>query len=126
MTDPRKPGHIDEPEGTRPPVWRRSKRDLANVVWISFLTASVATMVFFAMVDPEVLSGYNTLGWHISRQTGYAFGFFGLWLLTGITSFLSVYLVRTERRARDFPAVHGQASAHTAPDDSADPDRRDP
>ena len=90
----------------RPPVWRRSKRDVANIIWISFLTASIATMVFFAMVDPEVLSGYNTLGWHIS--------------------FLSVYLVRTERRARDVPAIHGQESADASADDSANPDRRDP
>lgn len=124
MTDPRTPEHIDKPEGKQSPVWRRSKRDFANVVWISFLTAAVATMVFFSMVDPEVLSGNNTLGWEISRQTGYAFGFFGLWLLTGITSFLSVYLVRTERRAGDYPDVQGREMSDADPDDEATADRR--
>ena len=57
-------------------------------------------MVFFSMVDPDVLSGYNTLGWQISRQTGYAFGFFGFWALTALASFLSVFLVRTETRRK--------------------------
>lgn len=60
-------------------------------------------MVFFASVDPEVLSGNNTLGWEISRQSGYALGFFGFWVLTAVTSLLTIFLVRTERRAKDFP-----------------------
>lgn len=64
-------------------------------------------MVFFASVDPEVLSGNNTLGWEINRQSGYALGFFGFWCLTALTGFLTVYLVRTERRAQDFPTRRG-------------------
>ena len=75
---------------------------------MSFLTASVATMVFFASVDPEVLSGNNTLGWEISRQSGYALGFFGFWCLTALTAFLTVLLVRTERKAKDFPGYGGR------------------
>jgi hypothetical protein len=94
-------------EGEAPRVWRKKQRDIANILWISFLTASVATMVFFASVDPEVLSGNNTLGWEISRQSGYALGFFGFWALTGVTGLLCVLLVRTERRARDFPSIRG-------------------
>lgn len=99
-----------------PRVWRRKQRDIANVLWVSFLTASAATMVFFASVDPEVLSGNNTLGWEISRQSGYALGFFGFWALTAVTGFLCVLLVRTERRARDFPApARGDGRPEDAP-----------
>lgn len=93
-----------EPEGQPQKAWRRKQRDIANILWVSFLTASAATMIFFASVDPEVLSGNNTLGWEISRQSGYALGFFGFWALTAVTGFLCVLLVRTERRVHDFPA----------------------
>lgn len=81
------------------------------MLWVSFLTAAVATMVFFAAVDPEVLSGNNTLGWHISRDAGYALGFFGLWLLTASTGALVVILVRTEHQAQDIPGVKARKRA---------------
>jgi len=106
-------------------VWRRKQRDIANVLWVSFLTASVATMVFFASVDPEVLSGNNTLGWEISRQSGYALGFFGFWVLTAVTGFLCVFLIRTERRARDFPSYHTMGDEPGAAEPRRDADRGD-
>ena len=111
MTDRPQPGH---PPGSVPatsPRWKRRRRDVANVIWISFLTASAATMVFFSMVDPDVLSGYNTLGWQIDRQSGYAFGFFGFWALTALASFLSVFLVRTESRRDRKQAAGRQRSS---------------
>jgi hypothetical protein len=100
VTDEARSGHPPDSAPVTSPRWKRRQRDAANIVWISFLTASAATMVFFSMVDPDVLSGYNTLGWQISRQTGYAFGFFGFWALTALASFLSVFLVRTETRRK--------------------------
>ena len=111
MSKPYQPGHPPERESELPRVWRRRQRDIAYVVWISFLTAAVATMVFFATIDPEILSGYNTLGWHISRQTGYALGFFGFWLLTAATSILSIFLVRTEHRPEEVPGLRERMRA---------------
>jgi len=32
--------------------WSRNKQAVATVIWISFLAAAVATMLFFAMFDP--------------------------------------------------------------------------
>lgn len=58
--------------------------------------ACAASAVFFAMVDPAVLSGTTTPGWEISRQAGYAIGFFGFWLLTAATAFFTLWLVRSE------------------------------
>lgn len=110
MTETQTTGSPPETLDEAPRTWRRRQRDVATVVWISFLTASVATMVFFASVDPEVLSGNNTLGWEISRQAGYALGFFGFWVLTAVTSLLTVFLVRTERRAGDFPTYRASRS----------------
>jgi hypothetical protein len=108
VSDDSDPTAVTEPEGEPPKAWRRKQRDIANILWVSFLTASAATMIFFASVDPDVLSGNNTLGWEISRQSGYALGFFGFWALTALTGFLCVLLVRTERRARDFPAYRDE------------------
>lgn len=85
-----------EQEGDRPRLWRRRQRDVAYVAWASFLMACAASAVFFAMVDPEVLSGTTTPGWEISRQAGYAIGFFGFWMLTAATALFAIWLVRTE------------------------------
>lgn len=82
--------------GDRPRLWRRRQRDVAYVAWASFLMACAASAVFFAMVDPEVLSGTTTPGWEISRQAGYAIGFFGFWMLTAATALFAIWLVRTE------------------------------
>ena len=67
--------------------------------------AAVATMVFFAMVDPLVLSGMTSPGWEISRPTGYAIGFFMFWLLTSATCIVSFFMARTDHRARDVPGL---------------------
>lgn len=83
-------------DDTRPRPWRRRQRDFAYAAWASFLMACAASAVFFAMVDPEVLSGTTTPGWEISRQAGYAIGFFGFWLLTAGTAAFAIWLVRTE------------------------------
>ncbi len=100
---------LQDEDGERPRTWRRRHRDVAYVAWASFLMACAASAVFFAMVDPEVLSGTTTPGWEISRQAGYAIGFFGFWLLTASTALFAIWLVRTElpgpaggtRRPRD-------------------------
>lgn len=87
-----------DPELDRPRPWRRRQRDIAYVAWASFLMACAASAVFFAAVDPEVLSGNNTLQWEIGRQAGYAIGFFGFWLLAAATGAFVLWLVRTEGR----------------------------
>jgi hypothetical protein len=53
------------------------------------------------MVDPAVLSGTTTPGWEISREEGYAIGFFGFWLLTAANAVFVIWLVRTEPQALD-------------------------
>lgn len=111
MTESIQPGHPPDALPEPPRTWKRRQRDVAYILWISFLTAAVATMVFFASVDPEVLSGNNTLGWEISRDAGYALGFFGFWLLTASTAALVVMLVRTEHRAQDIPGMRARRRA---------------
>jgi hypothetical protein len=90
-----------EPPTDRPKPWRRRQRDFAYVAWASFLMACASSAVFFAIVDPQVLSGTTTPGWEISREEGYAIGFFGFWLLTAATSTFVLWLVRSENGLRE-------------------------
>jgi hypothetical protein len=69
-------------------------RLLGAVLWPSFLTAGVATMVFFANVDPETLR-YQTLPhWQLSREAGYTVGFFMFWAVCAASSALTLFLFR--------------------------------
>ena len=63
------------------------------VVWPSFFAAGVATMVFFALVDPLELA--ETAWPHIvvSRELGYSLGFFGFWACTFSSSLFSALLL---------------------------------
>lgn len=75
--------------------WGRNKQAVFTVAWISFLSAAVATMVFFAFFDPVELSGIIDPALEISHDAGYAAGFFIFWVLCAACSGLTAFLVRT-------------------------------
>lgn len=89
----------DAPEPTPAPSrWNRARRNVAIVLWPSFLTAAAATMFFFAVFDPTLIGEGTPLQPILSsRNAGYAFGFFVFWLLAAAASSLTLYLARTER-----------------------------
>jgi len=63
------------------------------VLWPSFLSSGVATILFFVAFDPQVIlmaSGYES----VSRLGGYTIGFFLFWLLTASTCALTCYFQR--------------------------------
>jgi hypothetical protein len=75
----------------------RVGRDVAMVLWPSFLAAAVETMVFFAVFDPVYLGEGTALAELIANHNaGYALGFFFFWAFSTLSSALTVYLVRTE------------------------------
>jgi hypothetical protein len=78
--------------------WPRLRQDVAIVAWPSFLVASVATMVCFAFIDP-VLIGHDDYPppAFATRMSGYAIGFFFFWLISALSSLLTLYLARTAR-----------------------------
>lgn len=85
------------PSAEAPPVSRRERSlDVALVLWPAFLAACVASLLFFAAVDPALL---RDAGPHwfagLDREAGYALGFFFFWGVSAIASTLSVYLIRT-------------------------------
>ena len=85
--------------------WSRDKQAVFTVIWISFLSAAVGTMVFFAIFDPVDLSELFDEDLEIDRDAGYAAGFFFFWLLSLACSALTAFLVRTAPK-RD--AKHGE------------------
>ena len=80
-----------DPDTKLPAVQR-----IASVLWPSFLTAGVATVLFFTAFDPQglVLLLPPKWGLEISRLGGYTIGFFLFWLLTSVSSALTCYFRR--------------------------------
>ncbi len=75
--------------------WSRNRQAVATVVWISFLVAAIATMLFFALFDPVELATTIDPGLQIDRQAGYAIGFFFFWVVAAFCSGVTAWLVRT-------------------------------
>ena len=75
----------------------RVGKDVAIVLWPSFLVAGVETMFFFAVFDPLNLSEGTALAELMTNHSaGYTLGFFFFWAFTTLSGALTLYLVRTE------------------------------
>jgi len=76
--------------------WSRLREDIAVVTWSSFLVASVATLLFFAFVDPSVLAEVlNHPRWLATRMAGYALGFFFFWFIAASAASMTAYMLDT-------------------------------
>jgi hypothetical protein len=72
--------------------------DVALVLWPSFLAACVASVLFFAAVDPALLRDAGPrLFAGLERDAGYALGFLFFWAIGALASTISIYLIRTAR-----------------------------
>lgn len=71
---------------------------LGAILWPSFFAAGVATMVCFALVDPLLLRDITFPDIQISRETGYAIGFFAFWAATAASSLFTWILLRPASR----------------------------
>lgn len=80
-----------------PSRFSRLWRDVAIVLWPSFLAAAVETMFFFAVFDPVDLGEGTALADLVANHNaGYALGFFFFWAFTTLSGALALYLARTE------------------------------
>jgi hypothetical protein len=59
-------------------------RVLPTALWASFLAACAASLIFFAVFDPELLSDASDHALQLSRPAGYAVGFFFFWAIGGL------------------------------------------
>ena len=85
-----------EPRFDHPP--RSMAQRLGAILWPSFFAAGVATMVFFAFVDPLALRDMTFPGVAVSRGFGYTIGFFMFWLATASSSLFTWILLRPASR----------------------------
>lgn len=77
----------EQQEDTRPiPLIQR----IIAILWPSFLTSGVATVLFFTAFDPREFLAYTPWA-EVSRLGAYSMGFFMFWLLTSLTSALTCY-----------------------------------
>ena len=87
----------DKPEDELHQDWTRDTQKLAVLSWISFLTASAFTMLFFAFIDPLLIVDSINVEWIESRNAGYAIGFFFLWANCWISGWLAMRLCRRKQ-----------------------------
>lgn len=66
---------------------------ISAVLWPSFISSGVATMLFFTAFDPQRLL-LDTPFANLSRVAAYSSGFFLFWLLTATTCALTCYFQR--------------------------------
>lgn len=71
---------------------------LGAILWPSFFAAAVSTMVCFALLDPLTLRDMTFPDLDISRETGYAIGFFAFWVATAASSLFTWILLRPASR----------------------------
>lgn len=67
---------------------------LGAILWPSFFSAAVSTVVFFIFVDPLVLRDITFPEFEISRHGGYTIAFFMFWLATAAASTFTWLLLR--------------------------------
>lgn len=70
--------------------------DTFVVAWTSFLAACLGTMLLFAWIDPVQLADVAELPLPSNRMTGYAVGFFFLWVICLLAAALCAWLLRTQ------------------------------
>ncbi len=74
------------------------------ILWPSFFAAGVATMVFFAFVDPLELRDMTFPRLAMTRSAGYTLGFFTFWLATASSSLFTWILLRPSSRFNGPPS----------------------
>jgi len=84
------------PEFDHPP--RPMSQRVGAILWPSFFAAGVATMVFFAFLDPLVLRDMTFPEMPLTRGLGYSSGFFMFWLATASASLFTWILLRPASR----------------------------
>lgn len=91
MTTEHAPQPFDHPP-------RTMAQRLGAILWPSFFAAGVATMVFFAFVDPLALREMTFPELEFGREAGYAVGFFAFWCATASSSLFTWILLRPASR----------------------------
>jgi len=63
---------------------------IVAILWPSFITAGIATVLFFTAFDPDIMF----VDYDISRLGAYSIGFFIFWLFGVVTCMATCYFLR--------------------------------
>ena len=77
---------------------RPLSQTVGAILWPAFFAAGVATMVFFAFVDPLVLRDMTFPSLPMTRGLGYTIAFFMFWMATASSSLFTWILLRPASR----------------------------
>ena len=66
------------------------------VLWVSFLSAGAATMLFFATFDPQEIARLATYSLELDPLSGYSIGFLLFWVLLICNSLAVLWLSNTK------------------------------
>jgi len=85
-----------------------------NILWQSFLTATLGEIVFFVFIDPQEL---YLLGEPVrwSPIAVYSVGFFMFWALTALTAALTVFMQKPASELNRRPAASPPGPARHSP-----------
>ncbi|MEL6868267.1 MAG: hypothetical protein AAFO81_00565 [Pseudomonadota bacterium] len=78
--------------------WPRDTQKRALLVWLSFLNATVMSLVFFAFVDPLLIVDEMNITALQGREMGYALVFFFFWAGSASSAWLCLRLARRKRQ----------------------------
>jgi hypothetical protein len=93
-------GRATGPDTHQSPAWSRGLRKIMSTGWASFLTACIASVLFFAVFDPARLARASDWPLELSRMGGYALLFFFFWAIGIGAASMTLVLMRREHRGR--------------------------
>jgi len=97
LPDPSQVPHAEAAPGFDHPPRPMAQR-VGAILWPSFFAAGVATMVFFAFVDPLALRDISLPALALTREAGYTIAFFLFWAATAGSSLFTWILLRPASR----------------------------
>ena len=97
LPDPERVARVEVRPGFDHPPRPLAQR-IGAILWPSFFAAGVATMVFFAFVDPLALRDISLPRLPITREAGYTIAFFLFWAATAGSSLFTWILLRPASR----------------------------
>lgn len=71
-----------------------SRYSLMWILWPSFLFAGAGSATVFALIDPLDIAVFGSM--HFSREVVYTAGFFLFWVMTALSSALTLYMAPAE------------------------------
>jgi len=101
--------------------WSMRQRDFGVSAWVAFLAASAGTFVLFGVIDPSEIENAWMQQWEVSRKLAYSLGFLFLFLVSFLSSWLTVFMIRTGPRRG-----HASGRGRRPPPEIEDPSKRNP